>query len=483
MEQYIKIYSYKKIKVKDDILDVLYLENLVPAEEENGQFKVLSGKFQGKYLKRLDNSFANFDFCCQPITLVEKNLLTSFNLENTSAINIDNYRNKCKYEYFIVLKNGDDIVLHETDDEAIIEGFKHNLNPSVASEVSSLIEGSKDGRLILSSNLVDKMFGDNFNLPSVDSEKKSDEINIKDYKISKQYEKLKNRIVGLDDELKIILANIEKNISLSKSPLPREAIKELKTGILIMGPRGTGKTFMIESMADLFGVPSTIEDSTRYSSTAYKGNDVEDILIHLYANSGEQKDVFEHGIVFLDEIDKICKRTDPKDYVLKENLQNCLLTILRGTIIHIKVRKGFVEETLTLDTSKLTFVLSGAFEEIIGEEEITKDDLIEYGMIPQLADRIHLIVKTKNPSKAELKTALMDGEFSYLKLFGEYLSLYGVPLEYDEEFIDYIVEIAYNSGEGYRALSTALTEYLSGILYELYDGKLDVVKLSKKAGN
>lgn len=477
-QTYVKIYSYKRVKIDEEILDILYVDDLTLAEEDNGNYKILAGKYEGKYVSRFGNDFDNHDFCCQPITLIEKNLLTNFNLDDIDAINMENYRLKCKYVYYKVLRNDGQITLQETDDKRIIEAFEHALNPTVADELSELISNGKSGHIVIDADLFSKMSGKENSLTTQDPNQYK--TNIDDYKISEKYESLKRKIIGLDYELRILLANINKNITLSHSSLPSNKIKELKTGILILGPRGTGKTFMIENMADLFEVPSTIEDATRYTPSAYQGADVEDMLMNLYANSGEKKEVFEHGIVFIDEIDKICKRTDPKDYALKESIQNSLLTILRGSIIHKKVRRGFTEQPITLDTSKLTFVLSGAFEEIIDNDNITKDDLIKYGMIPQLADRIQLFIKTKNPGKEELKKALVDGEFSYIKLFEEYLSLFKIPLEVDDDFIDYIVDKAYNSGMGYRALSTALTEYLNDILFDLYAGKVDVVKLSRK---
>lgn len=479
-ETYIKIYSHKKVRVDESDHDVLYLDDLAPAVHENNVYKILVGKYEGKYIKELDKNFGSSDFCCRPITLVERHLLTDGNLENTEAINITNYKEKCKYEYYIVLKGGIRPVLKETDDKKIVEEFNRSLNPSAADELFSAINKSNGDSFVLNANLTSKLLNKENSLTMQDPNQYKTRIS--DFKISEKYEQLKKRIIGLDKELKILLANINKNISLSYTKLPSDKIKELKTGILILGPRGTGKTFMIESIADLFGVPSTIEDSTRYTPAAYKGSDIEDILMHLYTNSRERKEVFEHGIVFLDEIDKICKRTDQEDYALKEDTQNGLLTILRGTVIHKKVREGFSEQDITLDTSKLTFVLSGAFEEILDKENITKDDLIEYGMIPQLADRIHLFIKTKNPSKEELRLALVDGEYSYLKLFAEYLNLFGISLEVDDDFIDYIVEEAFSLGTGYRALSTALTEYLNDILFDLYDGKMDVVKLTRKVG-
>ena len=286
--EYIKIYSYKKIKVGKEIMDI------APAILENGSFKVLEGKFREKYLSPLDMNFSNHDYCCQPLTLVEKNLLTDFHPENTDLIHIEKYKEKCKIQYYIVLKAGEQIYLHETVDKRIIEEFKCNLNPSVAGELGNLLEKSNVGNLLLSPELLNKIREKENNLPTQNPNKKEEKKDIKENAISEKYRQ-------------ILLANITKNISLSYMQMPNSKVKELKSVILILGPRGTGKTFMIESIAEMFGVPSTIEDATRYTPPAYQGADIEDFLMNLYAHAEEQEERFEHGIVFLDEFDKICK--------------------------------------------------------------------------------------------------------------------------------------------------------------------------------
>ena len=150
------------------------------------------------------------------------------------------------------------------------------------------------------------------------------------------------------------------------------------------------------------------------------------ILVDLYLASGEDKEVFEHGIIFIDEFDKMCKnfniQSDENKYMmlpeifrertqgqhLKEMLQNEFLSIVQGTVINKKIRDGFIEKNVSLDTSKITFIFAGAFEEIIKRENISTNDLIEYGMIPQLAKRIHSLIKTKLPTKEDLRNALIS---------------------------------------------------------------------------
>lgn len=484
IEKYVKIYSHKKIKVGDDVLDVLHLEDLAYAIEKNNLFQIVSGKYQGKYVNKLSSDFEKHDFVCDPITLVEKKLMTSGQC-NEEEINLENYLKKSKYEYFIVFKTDENSIysgfcVRETNDENIIKTFNMALNPTVQKELENLIDDCMNGKsngFILDDNLFSKMLGQENSLTLQDE---NNYKGITEYNISEKYESLKKKIIGLDNELKVLLSNITKNISLSYSKLSSAKIKELKSNILIIGSRGTGKTLMIESIADLFKVPSTIEDATRYTPTAYQGENIEDILINLYYKSGEDKSVFEHGIVFIDEFDKICKKIGTKEDAIKEMTQNSLLTILRGTTIVKKIRNGLSEKKVELDTSKITFVLSGAFEEIIDKENITKEDLISYGVIPQLADRIVLTIKTKNPSKEDLRNALVHGEYSYLNLLGEYLNAYGVSLEIDEDFINYIVDEAFNLKSGYRGLSEVITKYLNNILFDIYDGKIGTIKLSRK---
>lgn len=475
-EVYIKIYSYKKVKIGEECLDVLHLEDIALSNKE-WKYKIVSGKYQGKVVDLFDENYDSHDFCAIPVSLVEKNLMTDFNPEDTSKINLENYKKKSKYEYYKVEKVYDKPFLKETDDAKVIEAFKHFASPSLSSALDSLISTSPD-RLVIPPDLVSQMLGREDSLTLQDPN--SNNNSLKDWNISEKYNTLRKRIIGLDQELRILLANINKNISLSYTDMEPSKIKELKSNILILGPRGSGKTFMIENIADLFGVPYAIEDATRYTPSAYVGFSVEEILINLYRNSGENKKMFEHGIIFLDEFDKICKKMDPKDHAIKEATQDGLLTILRGTKVNLKVRKGPIEVPLMVDTSKLTFVLSGAFEEIIDSENITSKDLVKYGMIPQLADRITLTIRTKNPTRENLKEALVNGEYSYLKLLEEYLKIYNIPLLVNENFIDYIVSIASLSNSGYRGLTNAITKCLNDILFELYAGKLDEVKLMKE---
>lgn len=495
---YIRILSHKKIKIKDEILDILHLEDIASATKTENGYKILSGKYGGEFITELNLDFEKEDFVAIPLTFVEKNLITNSNPTDTSKITLENYLHKCSdYDYFIANVINEQVVLKVVfQNNEIKEAFKISALPSVSETLSNLItESTLNGTssFKIDQETMAKILGEK--KPLQEQEKKKQIKSFADYNIDEKFKLLTQKLVGLDSEIKVVLANIIKNISLSYSPLPPDKVRELKSTLMILGASGTGKTFLIKSIAELFDVPIILTDATRYTPASYQGANVEDILVDLYLASGENKEIFEHGIIFIDEFDKMCKnfniqsdenknmtlpeifRERTQGQHLKEMLQNEFLSIVQGTVINKKIRDGLIEKNISLDTSKITFVFAGAFEEIIKRENINTNDLIEYGMIPQLAKRIHSLIKTKLPTKEDLRKALTKGEYSYVKLFEEYLGVYNIKLEVNEDFYDYIVERAYELECGYRGLSIALTEYLNKHLYDIYSSKQDVVKL------
>lgn len=480
--EWIKILSHKQVIINSDVLDIVHLEDIVQGIKSEEEYKILSGKYKGKYIPILGESYKDDDFVVVPLTLVEKNLTTDFLPGEDKLISIDRYLKKCpNKEYHAILVINGNIVLKEFPaTDQLVSEFKIMAYPSVSKDLNDLICGMKgegSNGFTISPNLVDRMLGKENSLKTQNTNTHIKKL--EEYNISEKYKTIRKRVIGLD-EIKILLANITKNISLSYSSLSKDKVKELKSSILLIGASGTGKTFLIETIASLFDVPIVISDATRYTPISYQGDSLEDLLINLYIASGEKEDVFEHGIIFLDEFDKICKRISEKDSAVKEMVQEELLTIIQGTVIHKKIRHGFTEKTVRLDTSKLTFVLSGAFEEIIDKEKINSKNLTDYGMISQLAKRMRTIIKTSYPTRENLKSALVDGEYSYIKLFKEYLNIFDKDLEVDDAFFDYIVDKAVEEKSGYRGLTNALTEYLNTILFDIYDSKTNVVKLQIK---
>lgn len=300
--------------------------------------------------------------------------------------------------------------------------------------------------------------------------------NIINYDIKDIYSKLKEIVFGQDEQLKFFLANIIKNISLSYSELDIEQIKRLKSNILLIGPTGTGKTLMVESLANILDVPYVICDSKRYTSIGYSGDDVENILVELYHNCNCNMKKFEHGIIFIDEFDKLCKVKDERSHVNTTDVQEGLLKLLDGTIVNKTVRKGFAEEHLSFDTSRITFVLSGAFNEMFEiENKISEETLKKHGMMSELVGRMRCKIILNKPSKFDLKNLLVNGKYSYLNLFNNYLQMLNVDYEINNEFIDHIVDQAFEMNIGYRGLEHAILTYTDTYLYDLISG--DIKKL------
>lgn len=472
---YVHIYSYKKIKNKDQVIDVIHRENVAEAREHGDEYEILSGPYKGKFVPKLARDYQRHDFVATVVTQVETNLakmkiLDEESLEESIArIESTNYY---QVDFNNILGC---LTKIEIFDEKIMELFEQGVSPSVTKELTSLLANrGADGSFTIPANLSAKLLKhtDSLSTQDANTHRKS----FQDYKVNEKYASLCRKIIGLDEEVKTLLTNITKNVTLSYSGLDPDKIQTLKSGIIIIGGSGTGKTFMIKNIAKEFDVPYTIEDATRYTPNAYQGEDIENILVNLYFQNDENKELFEHSIIFLDEFDKICKKGDPKDTELKKSVQNTLLTIMEGTTINKKVHIGASEKVISIDTSKMTFVLSGAFEELTGP--IDYNALIEYGMIPQLANRLNCPIITKEPTIEDLRTALTSSEYSYLELLREYLNIYNINLEVDDSFIDMIAHLAYQEKSGYRGIPKAINNFLNKELYSIYTGETHELKLT-----
>jgi ATP-dependent Clp protease ATP-binding subunit ClpX len=249
----------------------------------------------------------------------------------------------------------------------------------------------------------------------------------------------------------------------------------------LIGPTGTGKTLMVESMANALDVPYIICDAKRYTSNGYVGEDIESILVDLYRKCNEDMEKFQHGIIFIDEFDKLCEVKDERSHVNTTDVQESILKLLDGTIVNKTIRRGITEEHLSFDTSKVSFVLSGAFTEMFEKENIITDEILKkYGMISELAGRIGSKIVLNRPSKDNLKTLLLNGKYSYLKLFNTYLEMLNIEYEIKDEFIDYIVDFAFDLNLGYRGLEKAISSYVDEQLYDLISGDTKKLVYQKK---
>lgn len=265
-----------------------------------------------------------------------------------------------------------------------------------------------------------------------------------------------------------------------------------KSNILMIGPTGSGKTLIASTLAKALDVPFISVDATAYSSTGYVGKDVEDIIHNLYQAAGENVALTEQGIVFIDEIDKICKKSSGNNIdVSGEAVQNTLLKLLEGETIDIPnsaSKKPDKEQSkISISTKNILFICGGAFSGIeeankinIGYnstenktsfifENITPDDLFHYGFKQEFIGRLPIIATLEPLSKEALIDILIKPKNSIIKQYKKLLAYDKVSLEFTVEALQKIASKALEKNIGARALRSILEELMLDIMFKAPD--------------
>jgi ATP-dependent Clp protease ATP-binding subunit ClpX len=304
-------------------------------------------------------------------------------------------------------------------------------------------------------------------------------------------EKLDEYIVGQSNSKKILSIAASSHIKRlhSKLPLP-------KSNILLVGPTGSGKTLLLKTLSNLLELPLLTIDATGLTAAGYRGNDVQQILSSLYRRSNgvdNQDKIYqtEHGIIFIDEFDKLKSMSNQN--INTERVQQELLKMIEGTKMEINVSENeMVEELITIDTSNILFVFGGAFigleditkkrlnnnnktisfnnknmkyEEKTNSSEIIKQDLINYGIIPELIGRIQYISELQKLSIKNMLLILSDIKDSPLELYQNSFSLDNINLKFEEEALVCIAEEAHKLNVGGRGIQSILDTVLFDFLY------------------
>lgn len=282
-----------------------------------------------------------------------------------------------------------------------------------------------------------------------------------------------------------------------------------KSNILLLGPTGTGKTLIAQTMAKILKVPFAIADATVLTEAGYVGEDVENILVRLLSAAEGDVKKAQHGIIYIDEFDKISRKSENASItrdVSGEGVQQALLKILEGTVAHIPPqggRKHPEQKLVEINTRDILFICGGAF---VGLEEIIKkrtakggmgftakitddkdkfdeimalcepDDLTKFGIIPELIGRIPAIYALTHLSKEMLMKILLEPKNAIVKQYKKLFSMDGAELEFEQEALDKIVEIAEEKKTGARGLRSVIEVALIPIMYEL-PSKKDVEKV------
>ena len=354
-----------------------------------------------------------------------------------------------------------------------------------------------------------RMGGDFMKMPKVkkkakpaEQEKKTGEeqpaLDLKNLKAPHKIKaELDEYVIGQDHAKKVIsvaVYNHYKRVADKSNTIELE-----KSNMLMLGPTGSGKTYLVKTLARLLNVPLAITDATTLTEAGYVGDDVESVLSKLLAAADNDVERAEHGIIFIDEIDKIAKKrnTNSRD-VSGESVQQGLLKLLEGSEVEVPVgatNKNAMVPMTTINTKDILFICGGAFPDLekvikkrlnktamigFGSElkdkydedkmllsKVTVEDLREYGMIPEFLGRLPVVFALQGLDKEQLIQVLKEPKNAILKQYEHLLSLDEVKLVFDEDALSAIAERALEKDTGARALRAILEEIMLDIMYEI----------------
>lgn len=272
-----------------------------------------------------------------------------------------------------------------------------------------------------------------------------------------------------------------------------------KSNMLMIGPTGSGKTYLVKTLARLLDVPLAITDATSLTEAGYIGDDIESVVSKLLASADNDVERAEQGIIFIDEIDKIAKKRNSNQRdVSGESVQQGMLKLLEGSEVEVPVganSKNAMVPLTTVNTKNILFICGGAFpdlEEIIKERlqkktsmgfnaelkdkyendkellsKVTVEDLRKFGMIPEFLGRLPIIFTLKGLDKDMLVKILKEPKNAILKQYQKLLALDEVKLEFDDGALEAIAEKAMEKDTGARALRAIIEEFMLDIMYEI----------------
>ena len=347
----------------------------------------------------------------------------------------------------------------------------------------------------------------------VKEENKKEEIS--DIKVNSVIDKITNKIIGQDDAIKTLVSNIYHNQKLidfisEQEEIDPSLLDSSKVSILLDGETGTGKTAIEKEIAKELDLPIVITSANSFSETGYVGPTITDILKKLLDQTNGDIKKAERGIVVLDEIDKITKEEGIAGKSMHEGVQNELLSFIGGGEYDISNGGfGFFSNNIKFDTSKLTFILSGAFtdlrEQKIKDEEkkyksmgftyndesnnektytLLPEDYIKFGLKREFFGRIKVLTGTKSYDHDAYKKILLESKISPLKNFEKTVKLYGYKgIKYDESFVNKLAEEAVKMKTGARGLQTVMSGIQNKLLMGLINHEFDLDKKIKLTTN